>query len=81
MAFQKRQHGEDGRRLRVRRQEPKHMNAGDLMHDGCLMTCADIALFQTAYRESGGLLGVTLSRDSTFIHGPMSASGSRRPAR
>ncbi len=44
------------------------MNAGDRMHDGCLMTCADIALFQTAYREMEGSSGVTLSRDSTFIY-------------
>ncbi len=45
------------------------MDAGDGMHDGCLMTCADIALFQTANREMEGSSGVTLSRDSTFIYG------------
>jgi acyl-coenzyme A thioesterase PaaI-like protein len=51
------------------RAEPKHMNAGDRMHGGCLMTFADIALFQTAYQEMEGASGVTVSLDSTFIDG------------
>jgi uncharacterized protein (TIGR00369 family) len=48
---------------------PKHMNAGDRMHGGCLMTFADIALFQTAYQEMEGASGVTVSLDSTFVDG------------
>jgi uncharacterized protein (TIGR00369 family) len=49
------------------RAEPKHMNAGHRMHGGCLMTFADIALFQIAYQEMEGASGVTVSLDSTFI--------------
>ena len=45
------------------------MNAGHRMHGGCLMTFADIALFQTAYQEMEGASGVTVSLDSTFIDG------------
>ena len=49
------------------RAEPKHMNAGGRMHGGCLMTFADIALFQTAYQEMEGSNGVTVQLDSTFV--------------
>ena len=41
----------------------------DRMHGGCLMTFADIALFQTAYQEMEGKSGVTIQLDSTFIDG------------
>ena len=51
------------------RAEQKHMNFGGRMHGGCLMTFADIALFQTAYQEMEGASGVTVSLDSTFIDG------------
>ncbi|WP_395650664.1 PaaI family thioesterase [Brevundimonas sp.] len=51
------------------RAEPHHMNAGGRMHGGCLMTFADIALFQTAYNELEGKAGVTIQLDSTFIDG------------
>ena len=59
----------DGRRRCAFRAEAKHMNAGHRMHGGCLMTFADIALFQTAYQEMEGASGVTVSLDSTFIDG------------
>ena len=49
------------------RAEPKHMNAGHRMHGGCLMTFADIALFQTAYQQMEGSRGVTVQLDSTFV--------------
>lgn len=39
------------------------------MHGGCLMTFADIALFQAAYQEMEGASGVTVQLDSTFIDG------------
>ena len=50
----------DGRMRCAFRAEPKHMNAGHRMHGGCLMTFADIALFQTAYQEMEGKNGVTV---------------------
>src|SRR5690606_13173867 len=59
----------DGRMRCAFRAEPKHMNAGGRMHGGCLMTFADIALFQTAYQEMEGSSGVTVQLDSTFIDG------------
>lgn len=57
----------DGRMRCAFRAEQKHMNAGDRMHGGCLMTFADIALFQTAYQEMEGSRGVTVQLDSTFV--------------
>lgn len=51
------------------RAEQRHMNAGNRMHGGCLMTLADMALFQTAHRELEGQDGVTVQLDSTFIDG------------
>ena len=59
----------DGHMRCAFRAEQKHMNAGHRMHGGCLMTFADIALFQTAYQEMEGASGVTVSLDSTFIDG------------
>ena len=59
----------DGQMRCAFRAEPKHMNAGGRMHGGCLMTFADIALFQTAYQEMEGKSGVTVQLDSTFIDG------------
>jgi acyl-coenzyme A thioesterase 13 len=60
---------EDGRIRSAFRAEAKHMNAGGRMHGGCLMTFADIALFQTAYQEMEGKNGVTVQLDSTMIDG------------
>ena len=51
------------------RAEAKHMNNGGRMHGGCLMTFADIALFQTAYQQMEGTNGVTVQLDSTLIDG------------
>ena len=51
------------------RAQQKHMNMGGRMHGGCLMTFADIALFQIAYQEMEGSKGVTVQLDSTFIDG------------
>ena len=59
----------DGRMRCAFRAEQKHMNAGGRMHGGCLMTFADIALFQIAYQEMEGASGVTVQLDSTFIDG------------
>lgn len=59
----------DGRMRCAFRAEAKHMNAGGRMHGGCLMTFADIALFQTAYQEMEGKNGVTVQLDSTLVDG------------
>ncbi len=59
----------DGHMRCAFRAEQKHMNAGGRMHGGCLMTFADIAMFQTAYQEMEGASGVTVQLDSTFIDG------------
>ncbi len=61
----------DGRMRCAFRAEAKHMNAGGRMHGGCLMTFADIALFQTAYQEMEGKNGVTVQLDSTFVDGAL----------
>eukprot|EP01036_Dinobryon_divergens_P015207 gene15207-20579_t len=60
---------DDGTTRCAFRAEPRHMNAGHRMHGGCLMTFADIALFQTAYQEMEGKNGVTVQLDSTLIDG------------
>lgn len=57
----------DGRMRCAFRAEAKHMNMGHRMHGGCLMTFADIALFQIAYQEMEGASGVTVQLDSTFV--------------
>lgn len=59
----------DGHMRCAFRAAQKHMNAGDRMHGGCLMTFADIAMFQIAYQEMEGASGVTVQLDSTFIDG------------
>ena len=59
----------DGQMRCAFRAEQKHMNAGGRMHGGCLMTFADIALFQTAYQEMEGKNGVTVQLDSTLVDG------------
>ena len=61
--------GPDGQMRCAFRAEQKHMNAGGRMHGGCLMTFADIALFQTAYQEMEGKNGVTVQLDSTLVDG------------
>jgi uncharacterized protein (TIGR00369 family) len=59
----------DGKVRCAFRAEERHMNAGHRMHGGCLMTFADMALFQTAHRELEGQAGVTVQLDSTFLDG------------
>jgi hypothetical protein len=46
------------------------------MHGGCLMTFADIAMFQIAYQEMEGASGVTVQLDSVFIDGAYVGEGS-----
>jgi len=60
---------DDGKMRGAFRAEQKHMNMAGRMHGGCLMTFADIALFQIAYQEMEGSKGVTVQLDSTFIDG------------
>jgi acyl-coenzyme A thioesterase 13 len=50
----------DGHMRCAFRAEQKHMNAGGRMHGGCLMTFADIAMFQIAYQEMEGASCVTV---------------------
>lgn len=57
---------DDGHRCAFRAQQ-KHMNLGGRVHGGCLMSFADIALFQIAYQEMEGRRGVTVQLDSTFV--------------
>ncbi|WP_427788871.1 PaaI family thioesterase [Brevundimonas diminuta] len=59
----------DGQMRCAFRAEQKHMNSGGRMHGGCLMTFADIAMFQIAYQEMEGASGVTVQLDSAFIDG------------
>ncbi len=51
----------------------KHMNAGGVMHGGCLMTFADFALFAIAHDggHSEDAYGVTVAFSSEFISGPV----------
>ncbi len=50
---------------------PKHLNAGGVVHGGCMMTFADFALFAIAHDEMEGLQGVTVSFSSEFMRGPV----------
>jgi len=53
------------------RAERKHMNAGHVMHGGCLMTFADFALFAIAHQHIGvDSYGVTVAFTSEFLAGP-----------
>ena len=45
----------------------KHMNAGGVVHGGCLMTFADSAIFVIAARELEGGMGVTLNLTADFL--------------
>ena len=49
------------------RAEKKHMNGGDFMHGGCLMTFADYALFMIADHELQGVGSVTASFNAEFV--------------
>lgn len=46
--------------------EHRHLNAGGIVHGGCLMSFADMALFAVAWAELGSFQGVTLSLNAEF---------------
>ena len=49
------------------RAQRKHMNAGGVMHGGCLMTFADSAIFTIARDAMGDSHGVTLTLTGDFL--------------
>ncbi|MEO0549328.1 MAG: PaaI family thioesterase [Pseudomonadota bacterium] len=51
------------------RAQHKHMNAGGVMHGGCLMTFADFALFALAHTGESDGYGVTVAFTSEFLSG------------
>lgn len=53
------------------RAERKHMNAGGVMHGGCLMAFADFALFAIAHDGLQGSYGLTVAFTSEFLDGPL----------
>ena len=55
------------------RAQRKHMNAGGVMHGGCLMTFADFALFAIAHDNGNDedSYGVTVAFTSEFIAGAL----------
>ena len=57
----------DGRPACGFRAETKHMNGGGFMNGGCLMSFADVALFQLSHKERQGSHGVTVSLNSEFL--------------
>ncbi len=48
----------------------KHMNAGGVVHGGCLMAFADFSLFAIAHEQLHGEYGVTVAFNSEFLSGP-----------
>lgn len=48
----------------------KHMNAGGVVHGGCLMSFADFALFAIAH-QSGDGYGVTIGFNCEFLDGAL----------
>ena len=52
------------------RAQHKHMNAGGVVHGGCLMAFADFSLFAIAHDKLDGLYGVTVAFNSEFLSGP-----------
>lgn len=61
----------DGEYVSRFRAAEKHMNAGGVMHGGCLMSFADFALFSIADDEMKGTYGATLAFNCEFIQGPV----------
>lgn len=51
------------------RVERKHMNAGGVVHGGCLMTFADLSLFAIAHAGMEGVYGVTVAFTCEFLDG------------
>jgi len=46
--------------------EHRHLNAGGIVHGGCLMSFADMSLFAVAFGEVGPFHGVTLTLNAEF---------------
>ena len=57
----------DGQTLCAMRAERKHMNGGDAMHGGCMLTFADFSLFALSREERGGHHAVTVSLNGEFV--------------
>ena len=57
----------------------KHMNAGGVVHGGCLMTFADFSLFAIGHDAMEGTYGVTVAFTAEFIDGAL--EGERLEAR
>ena len=51
------------------RAERKHMNAGGVVHGGCLMAFGDFSLFAIAHDGMEGEYGVTVAFTSEFLDG------------
>ena len=49
------------------RAEHRHMNGGGFMNGGCMMSFADVALFQLSHKEREGSHGVTVTMNSEFL--------------
>ena len=60
-------HETDGSVTCALRAERRHMNGGDAMHGGCMMTFADFSLFALSRRERGPGHSVTVSFNSEFV--------------
>lgn len=52
------------------RAQRKHMNAGGIVHGGCLMAFADYSLFAIAHEKMDEEYGVTVAFNSEFLSGP-----------
>ena len=47
--------------------EPRHANAGGIVHGGALLTLADMSLWDICRREIGRFHGVTVTLNSEFL--------------
>lgn len=61
------------------RVQRKHMNAGGVVHGGCLMSFADFSLFALGHEAMEGTYGVTVAFTAEFIDGAV--EGERLEAR
>jgi acyl-coenzyme A thioesterase PaaI-like protein len=58
---------ENGRPVCAFRAEPKHMNGGQFLHGGCVMTFADFCLFVIARDVLGDSHSVTATFNGEFV--------------
>ena len=58
---------DEGRRVCAFRAEAKHMNGGQFMHGGCVMTFADFCLFWIAREALGTGPSVTATFNGEFV--------------